>query len=649
MSDFTAKIIAQLDTSKIPSQISQIGKTGINLSNVKIKNVQMDTSKLASQVQAALNRQKFTINISKIGLGNVSNFATSSLTKSLTDRINSQISSGGIEASIAKVTAQYEKLGTTGHSKLSQIKSDIETLNKLQSQMSTSSNSKALVSNYEKFNETLAKVKNNLTTVSAESKTFATSFQINTLDNKISQWAANNSRAMSTFGADIANVQSQLRALASSGEVPLSSLKSLENEFKNISLAATQAGLTGKTFGDTMRGAFSSITKYVSVSTVIYQSVRAIREMVDNVYEVDTAMTELYRVTNLSASQYKSLYADMTNSAKEYGASLSEIIDSTASWVRLGFDSQTANKLAEITTMYQHVTDLDESTAVDNLVTAYKGFQEQLDELYSGDSAAAVEYVADIFDKLGNEFAVTAANVGDGLTNCASALEVAGNSIQESAAMVTGITEVTQDASKAGNALRTLSMRLRGTDAEELEALGEDTEGLISVTSKLQDNIKSLTGVDLVDAEGQLRSTYDVMSDLAKVWDSLDGNTQSNVLETIAGKNRASDIAALLKNWNQVESAMQAATNAEGTAAQEQETWSEHIQASVKKLQASWEALSNTIINSDFLKALVDSGTSLLDLLDNLISKFGTIPTLLAGIAAAMSFKNVGRDKMFSL
>ena len=56
MSDFTAKIIAQLDTSKIPSQIAKIGKNPIDLSNVRIKNAKMDTNGLASQVQAALNQ-----------------------------------------------------------------------------------------------------------------------------------------------------------------------------------------------------------------------------------------------------------------------------------------------------------------------------------------------------------------------------------------------------------------------------------------------------------------------------------------------------------------------------------------------------------------------------------------------------------------
>lgn len=643
MSDFTAKIIAQLDTSKIPSQIAQIGKSGINLSNVKIQNVQMDTSKLASQVQAALNNHKFTVNISNIGVGNIPKSATNGLTKSLTDRINSQISNGGIEASIAKVTAQYEKLGATGHSKLSQIKSDIETLNKLQSQLNTSSNDKALISNYEKFNETLSKVKNNLTTVSAESKTFVNSFQINSLDNKISSWVSKNTKALSLYGNNINSLQSQLKALANSGNVTVSQLKNIEQEFNQIKLAAAQAGATGRTFGDTMKSAFSSISKYVSASTIIYQSIRAIKDMAENVYEVDRAMTELYRVTDLTSSQYKSLYADMTNSAKQYGAALSDIIDSTASWVRLGFDSNTANQLAEITAMYQHVTDLDNSTAVNNLVTAYKGFQDQLLELTNGDEAAAIELVADIYDKLGNEFALSAADVGSGLSKAASTLQLAGNSIQESAAMLTGITEVTQDPDKAGNALKILSLRIRGMKGE-LEELGEDVDENVESLSKMQTQVLNLTHgkVNIFEDDGSFRSTYEIMQDISSVYDKLSDTERASLLETIAGKNRANDVAALISNWGQVEKAMQAASNAEGTASEEQAKYMDSIQGRLSTLKATWQSFSNTVISSDFVKVLVSSLTKLLSVLDTLMNKFGTIPTLLTAAFATSAIKKVG-------
>ena len=93
-------------------------------------------------------------------------------------------------------------------------------------------------------------------------------------------------------------------------------------------------------------------------------------------------------------------------------------------------------------------------------------------------------------------------------------------------------------------------------------------------------------------------------------------------------KNRANDVASLLLNWKNVEKAMDAATNAKGTAAEEQEKWIQSLQGHLEQLGAAWEALSNSFINSDFLKGLVDGITSVVNVLDCLIDKFGVLPTL---------------------
>ena len=52
--------------------------------------------------------------------------------------------------------------------------------------------------------------------------------------------------------------------------------------------------------------------------------------------------------------------------------------------------------------------------------------------------------------------------------------------------------------------------------------------------------------------------------------------------------------------------------------------------------------MSQTILDSDLIKFVVDFGTTTLNTLDNIISKFDTIPTLLGSIATASAFKNVG-------
>ena len=644
MSDFTAKFQAILDTSKIPSQIASIEKTPIKLSKITL-----DTKNLPSQIQASLDGHNFTIKLDGIKMANINsqaNQAGRSYSQAFADGVRTQLSNGGIEASIARVTAQYEKLATSGHGYLSKVATDLQHLNDLHNDLATNTgDNTALVNTYRRFSETLTNVRNNLITVSSQTKSIASQSQIEALGSKMTTWMLNNTKASGQYGANIASLQSRLAALGSN--VPVSELNRLSEEFEQVKLQANAAGLAGDSFSTSIKKSFKNISSYISIATVLRQSVEVCREMAENVLAIDTAMTGLYRVTSLTNAQYKQLYGNMAKSAKDYGAELTTIIDATTNWTKLGFEVNVAKQLAEVTTMYQQVADLDTKTAVNNLVTAYKGYEKQLLALTGGDTVAAVEYIADVFNKLGNEFAVEAFDIGAALNNSASALEVAGNTMQQSAGMATGIIEVTQDASRAGSALRTLSMRLRGTTAEELEAIGEDAEGLIVVTSKMHATIKKLTGVDLVDANGQLRSTYEVMDDIAHVWDSLDPNTQANVLETIAGKNRASDIQALINNWESVETAVKSATDATGTARKEYEVFLESLQAHLNRIETAWQKLSYSFMDVGLLETGADVLVGILDALDGIVNTLGSAGTIGAGVGLFALFKNFDGIKSF--
>ena len=135
---------------------------------------------------------------------------------------------------------------------------------------------------------------------------------------------------------------------------------------------------------------------------------------------------------------------------------------------------------------------------------------------------------------LGNKFALTAADVGTGLKESASALATANNSMEQSAAMISAITEITQDASGAGNALKTYSLRLRGAKTE-LEKLGEETEGVAESSSKMQAKIKGLTGFDIMNKDG-FKSTYEITKGLAEAYKTMNDVDRAALLELVAGE-----------------------------------------------------------------------------------------------------------------
>lgn len=557
----------------------------------------------------------------------------------LASDIQVKVNTGSFDKQLTTLETNFNKLSTSGKSVITDIDAVRQALSNMKSAVA-SGDMQGLITSYQQYQTALKSTTNQVDIMIQKERELANSEKLasakTALSSQMDVWLRENSAAASQFGTQIDQLKVRLQSCDAT------SFGSIKAEFQEITRQAELAGKATLTFGDRLKNQLSKLGTYFSATMMITQTIRGLRSMYDNVVDVDTAMTGLYRVTDLSANQYSALYDQMISSAKEYGATLSDIITSTADWVRLGFNAGDAERLSEITAMYQHVTDLDNGTAVENLVTAYKGYQEQLLNLYDGDSTKAIEYVADIFDKLGNEYAVTAADVGSALTKCASAMEVAGNSIQETSAMATGITEVTQNADKAGSALKILSMRLRGTEAKDLEELGEDTDGLISNTGKLRDTIQDLSNVDIMTDNGDFKSTYEIMDGIYEEWKEMRDTDKASLLETIAGKNRASEVAALLNNWEQVRSAMQAATDAEGTASAENEKYMQSLQGHLDTLTAAWQALSNSFLSSDFLSGALEGLTSFLSGLDAVINKVGVLPTLIGGITAALSVKNVG-------
>lgn len=557
----------------------------------------------------------------------------------LASDIQLKVNTGTFDKQLTTLETNFNKLSTSGKGVITDMDAVRQALTNMKSAASTG-DIQGLITSYEQYQTALKSTTNQVDIMIQKERELANSEKLasakTALSSQMDVWLKENSAAASQFGMQIEQLKVRLQSCDAT------SFAGIKAEFQEITRQAELAGKATLTFGDRLKNQLSKLGTYFSATMIITQAIRGLRSMYDNVVDVDTALTGLYRVTDLSANEYSNLYDQMISSAKEYGATLSDIITSTADWVRLGFDAGDAERLSEITAMYQHVTDLDNSTAVENLVTAYKGYQDQLMNMFDGDSTKAIEYVADIFDKLGNEYAVTAADVGSALTKCASAMEVAGNSIQETSAMATGITEVTQNADKAGSALKILSMRLRGTEAKDLEELGEDTDGLISNTGKLRDTIQELSDVDIMADNGDFKSTYEIMDDIYEVWNKMHDADRASLLETIAGKNRASEVAALLNNWEQVRSAMQAATDAEGTASAENEKYMQSLQGHLDTLTAAWQALSNSFLSSDFLSGALEGLTSFLSGLDAVINKVGVLPTLIGGITAALSVKNVG-------
>ena len=455
----------------------------------------------------------------------------------------------------------------------------------------------------------------------------------NNLSLSMDVWLQKNSKAADAFGRQIRNLQMELKSCDATR------LSGIQSEFKTITMQAEAAGKTGISMTDRLKMQFTRLSSYFGAASVIIAGVQILKEGFQNVLDVDTKLTELYRVTDLTSSQYSNVYDTLTASAQKYGTTLTDLISQTADWSRAGFnDPKQAAGLAEITSVYQHIADIDADTSMENILTAYKGFEPQLKKQFGSDAAAAAEHIADVYNEIDNNYATTAADIGEAVKRSASALSIAGNSLEQTAGMVTGITEVTQDPEKAGNSLKVLSMRLRGMKGE-LQELGEETDSNVENLSQMQGKVLNLTQgkVNIFDDAGNFKSTYEIMQSITDVYDDLTDTDKADLLETIAGKNRANEVAALIQNWNRVTQATKSAENSTGSAMEEQEKYADSLQGRLNSLSSSLQTISNNALDSGFLKGLVSGATGAVNAVNKIIETFDTIPTVVGAASIAMS------------
>ena len=114
----------------------------------------------------------------------------------------------------------------------------------------------------------------------------------------------------------------------------------------------------------------------------------------------------------------------------------------------------------------------------------------------------------------------------------------------------------------------------------------------------------------------------------------------------MAGKRQGNIVSALMTNFDTARRATETAINSEGSAMKEQETYLSSLEAKTQQFEATFQSLSNTVLDSDLLKFFVDLGTTGVSALDSLINKLGSLGTIGLGAGLLASFKGAGRVKI---
>lgn len=241
------------------------------------------------------------------------------------------------------------------------------------------------------------------------------------LNARITEWLQNNTRASQETRQSLVQLQQELQ------KANLQDMSKLNQRLREITSNARAAGEAGKTLGDTIREKLGKFAGWFSIATVVMRAVNELKNMYREVVELDTAMVGLRKVSDETEQSYTKFFTTATQKAKELGASITDVINSTTEFARLGYNLADSTQLAEVATLYKNVGDgIDIGQATSNIISTMKGF---------GIAAKDSQQIVDAFNKVGNEFAISSAGIGDALQRSASALANAKNSLSESIAL----------------------------------------------------------------------------------------------------------------------------------------------------------------------------------------------------------------------
>ena len=523
-----------------------------------------------------------------------------------------------ISTDVTKLTTDYQKFGVVSQ----EVENNLKELKLAQEAVVNAKGTDTLTTEIQRYDTALDKAKSSLkelttTQVSMNQRTSQmTSMQ---------EWMRKNKAATKLVGNEVNKLIEECKTCDA---VRFNGIK---NEFKDLQVQAGKAGKLGNSFFGGLIEQGKKFVQWIGVTGTVMRGIQIGKDMIQDVKDLDDSLLELSKVSDLSASGLEKV----TEQAYELGEKVArtgrEVIDATTEFKRAGFDMQQSMDMAEsamvMTNVAENITDT--ADAAGTLISVLKGFNMDASETMT---------IVDKINQVSNTSPIGFDNIAEGLERTAGTMAQSGNTIDQTIGLITAGYAQLRNVEKVSTGLITLSARLRGVDEE-----GETIDGL---SAKLQEDFGKI-GVAIENADGSLRSIYEIAQDYSKVLPTLSDKQKQYYAELAAGKRQVTVWNAITQQFQDAEYAVNQSLNSQNSALDENQKKLDSIGGHVKSFESAMEHLSSTVVDSDLVKFFVDLGTTGVKAIDGLVSALTPLGTIGLGAGLLTGFKNAGREKCY--
>ena len=325
----------------------------------------------------------------------------------------------------ANLAAQQKKLSEyysgseeykNANKSFEEYKKNVQDLQKLHTQYQakpTTANQDAIIQQNEKVIQSYEKLNNEMKILNSTQTKALNPGEGSIQANKIRTYMENNTKAAKEYGVVLENLAKQSENATTKGEA-----QSINQQFKQMQSEISAKGLTGNSMFSEVKRGFSQISQFVGTYGVLQAGMNKAQEMVQNTYDVDSAMTNLQMATGVSNDKAKELmktYSDMGHQLKATGT---DVAASSTEWMKQGQSVEKSNKLAESSIKLSKVGELSSEDATKYLTSARKGY-----------GITSAEDTLKIVDKMSSVDMASATDVGglaEGMSEVATNANLAG-------------------------------------------------------------------------------------------------------------------------------------------------------------------------------------------------------------------------------
>ena len=391
-----------LDTSDVDTAISKVEKYRDSL-----KNVSDEQNRMLDKITDRYNQEGLTRSEKLSADRDFQQIKNEIAYQNKIADIQREASSGKYSLTSAKADTFLSKYNGQNSDVLNRARAELAEYKKISEEVVALSDKKTkgelidtsgLEESKVKLEECGERMKNVLEEVRvAESKTLDPKIAT-TSANSVQKYINDNTKAWKKYKTELESVRDMYKNATTVGEKSAADV-----EFKRLKSAISAEGLNGRGLFGNLRQSFSQLSKFSGVWAMAQGAVVDIpRQIMSAVTDINSAQIELRKVSSASDSQLSQYWNQAAESAKKYGATVSDVISSTADWSKQGYGLDDAKKLSDITTLYQKVGDnMTQETASKSLVSTLQGFDMQADQAESiVDKFNEVNFAASIYSNV---------------------------------------------------------------------------------------------------------------------------------------------------------------------------------------------------------------------------------------------------------